>query len=107
MSKPAIIIRKGGFGCEVAFLIIIADNGLCRIKCVTLCHNIKKMAYNQQNLFARITEIKSITFEARRNGQSQRWVYDNLIRDRYRISYATYNNYLSRGVRSEERRLNS
>ena len=56
------------------------------------------MAYNQQTLFARILEIKSITFEARRKGQSQRWVYDHLIRDRYHISYATFNAYLSRDV---------
>ncbi|MDR1646021.1 MAG: hypothetical protein LBS05_09440 [Tannerellaceae bacterium] len=61
------------------------------------------MAYNRHNLFARILEIKAITYDARKKGQSQRWAYENLVRDRYHISYSTYNKYLSRAVLRETR----
>jgi hypothetical protein len=50
-------------------------------------------------------EIKEITFQARKKGQSQRWVYEHLVRDRYHISYATFNNYLARSARREIREL--
>lgn len=65
------------------------------------------MAYNQRLLLQRIIEIKGIVHEARRKGQSQVWVYENLIRDRYYISFATFNNYLARNARRELKELDA
>ncbi|MDR1865976.1 MAG: hypothetical protein LBR08_10450 [Bacteroidales bacterium] len=51
----------------------------------------------------KIVEIQDITLEHTRRGISQRWVYKNLISDRYHISYSTYQNYLCRNAKKERK----
>ncbi len=63
------------------------------------------MAYNKRNLLLRIIEIKAIMSQERKRGVTQRWVYNNLIKDRYFISEATFNNYLARNAKRELKEL--
>lgn len=63
------------------------------------------MAYNQRNLLVKIIEIKAIVTEYRRKGSTQRWIYNNLVKEKYHISEATFNNYLARNAKRELREL--
>lgn len=59
------------------------------------------MAYNKRNLLLKIIEIQGIVLENQRKGVTQRWVYKNLIKDRYFISEDTFNKYLARNAKRE------
>lgn len=63
------------------------------------------MAYNPRNLLVKIIEIKAIVSEYRRKGSTQRWIYHNLVKEKYHISEATFNNYLARNAKRELREL--
>lgn len=63
------------------------------------------MAYNQRNLLEKIIEIKAIVSEYRRKGSTQRWIYENQIKNKYHISESTFNNYLARNAKRELREL--
>jgi hypothetical protein len=52
------------------------------------------MGYNNTNILKKIVEIQDITIEYKKHGSSQKWIYENIIRDRFFISFATYNRYL-------------
>ena len=55
------------------------------------------MAYNRENILQRIADIQSIVKEngKSKNGRTQKWIYENLIRDQYRISYDCFNKYIA------------
>ena len=59
------------------------------------------MAYNRKNLLKRIIDIQKITLEHKQKGSTQIWIYENLIKERYCISEATYNNYLATNAKKE------
>lgn len=42
----------------------------------------------------------------KQRGMSQQWIYENIIRDQYFISYPTYNRYLARPAKRELNRVN-
>lgn len=65
------------------------------------------MAYNSRNLLLKIIEVKKITKEHIRKGATQRWIYENHIKDRFHISEATYNNYLARSAIRELKDLDN
>ena len=52
------------------------------------------MPYNTKNKLLRAAEMQDITVAEIRKGHSYSWVYRNIIRPRFRISRATYYNYL-------------
>jgi hypothetical protein len=52
------------------------------------------MAYNNRNRLQRIIEIQKITLEHTQRGVTQKWVYENVIRDKFFISWSAYNEYL-------------
>lgn len=52
------------------------------------------MAYNRVNYLKRIIEIQDITIDYQKTGATQLWIYEHIIKDRYLISFSTYNNYL-------------
>jgi hypothetical protein len=52
------------------------------------------MAYNRHNLLCRIVEIQEITLAEKKHGSTQKWIYDNIIHPRFRISKSTYDRYL-------------
>ncbi len=53
------------------------------------------MAYNPRLYLLRVIEIQDIVIKEKKRGSTQIWIYNNLIVDRYKISYSTFNNYLS------------
>ena len=59
------------------------------------------MGYNKRNLLLKIIEIQNIVIKEQRKGATQRWVYKNLIKDRYFISEPTFNKYLARNAKAE------
>ena len=63
------------------------------------------MAYRRINLLKKIVEIQNLTLEHTKRGVSQKWVYDNLISERYHISLPTYYNYLGCAAKAELREL--
>jgi hypothetical protein len=65
----------------------------------------KKMAYNRENLLRKIIEIQDIVLEHKGRGVTQIWVYENIIKDRYHISVATFNNFLATPAKAELKQL--
>lgn len=63
------------------------------------------MSSNKTNLLRKILEIQRIVLDHKKKGTYQKWVYDNLIRDRYFISYATFNRYLTINAKKELKEL--
>lgn len=59
------------------------------------------MAYNQRNLLLKIIEIQNIVIKEQQRGATQRWIYKNLIKDRYFISEPAFNKYLARNAKRE------
>lgn len=59
------------------------------------------MAYNKRFLLNKVAKIQSIVAEQKKKGVSQKWTYDNLIKDAFHISYPTFNNYLAIYVKGE------
>jgi len=53
------------------------------------------MAYNKRNLLKKIVEIQNITLEYKKKGVSQKYIFNNFIKDRFCISQRTYDSYLS------------
>ena len=53
----------------------------------------------------KVVEIQEITLREKQRGSSQRWIYENCIRDNYFISWSTYNRYLSRPAKFELRQM--
>lgn len=53
------------------------------------------MAYNRRIFLTKVIEIQNITLEHTRRGASQRWIYTNLIAERFYIAESTYNRYLA------------
>lgn len=49
----------------------------------------------------KVVEIQEITMREKRRGMSQQWIYENIIRDQFFISYPTYNRYLTRPAKRE------
>ncbi len=53
------------------------------------------MAFDNVNVLRRIIEVQSIVLENKKRGRTQKWVYNNLIKDQFFISFSTFNRYLS------------
>jgi hypothetical protein len=66
------------------------------------------MAYNNLNVLKRAVEIQTIVLEHKKKGVSQIWVFKNVIRERFLISYSTFNRSLSINAKKElKERLNT
>lgn len=63
------------------------------------------MAYNRINLLERIVDIQQITLEHTAKGVTQQWVYTNIIKPVYKLSKATYYNYLRQNAKAELKKL--
>ena len=59
------------------------------------------MAYSNRNLLERIIEIQEITLQYKDKGYFQKWIYENVIHEKFKVSYSTFNNYLSRNAKKE------
>lgn len=59
------------------------------------------MAYTRENLLRKIIAIQDIVLKAKSQGISQKYVYENQIKDVYYISPATFNMYLTVNAKKE------
>ncbi len=63
------------------------------------------MAYNRKNLLLKIIEIQETTILLKNKGVTQKWIFDNVISEKYRICIATFNNYLCTNAKKELKEL--
>lgn len=63
------------------------------------------MAYNNENLLIKILRIQSIVMEHKKKGCTQKWIYENIIKPQFFISYPTYNRYLAINAKSELKKI--
>lgn len=59
------------------------------------------MPYNNLNVLRRAIEIQTIVLKHQENGATQIWIYRNIVRDRFHISYSTFNRYLAVNAKKE------
>lgn len=52
------------------------------------------MSYNRLNYLRRVIEVQNIALEYKQKGCSQKWIYDNVVKNKYHISRSTFNNYM-------------
>lgn len=62
------------------------------------------MAYNNRNTLLKMVKVQDIVLEQKRRGVSQLFVYENLIRDTFLISYSTFNRWLAYPAKQELKR---
>ena len=65
------------------------------------------MAYTKENKLKRIIDIQAIFKEHFKNGTTIEWVYRNKIKDQFRISKRTFNNYLQTPAETQLKKLQS
>lgn len=53
------------------------------------------MAYNNKNTLLKIVKVQDIVLEQKKRGVTQLYIYENIVRDMFMISYSTYNRWLS------------
>lgn len=63
------------------------------------------MAYNRRYFLERVIEIQDIAMREKDRGRYQVWIYENLIKEQFHISYSTFNNYLGTNARRELAKL--
>ena len=63
------------------------------------------MAYNKKNYYERILDVQNIVKHHQRYGSSFIWIYNNKIKDTYRISYSTFSKYLGIPAAKELKKL--
>lgn len=59
------------------------------------------MSYEKRNLLMKIIEIQNIVLKEQKRGVSYKWIFDNLIKKPYFISYSTFNVYMRRNAKRE------
>lgn len=62
------------------------------------------MAYNNRNTLLRMIRVQDIVLEQKKHGVSQLFVYENLIRNTFLISYSTFNRWLAYPAKQELKR---
>lgn len=63
------------------------------------------MAYNRKNILLKIIDIQQTALEMKQRGVSQKWIYENVIREKYQISLGCFNNYLAVNAKKELKEL--
>jgi hypothetical protein len=59
------------------------------------------MAFNNINFLMRVIEVQNIVLEYKDKDVSQKWIYENLIKERFYISKSTFNRYLAVNAKKE------
>ena len=63
------------------------------------------MGYNRRNLLIKILEVQSIYLEHSKRGVTGKWIFNELIYPKYKISRATFYNYLATNAKKELKEL--
>ncbi|MBE9487983.1 MAG: hypothetical protein IMY73_02265 [Bacteroidetes bacterium] len=64
------------------------------------------MAYNRINFYRKVIDIQDIVLKNSKRGVTQKWIYENIVYPQYRISRATYYNYLGINAKAKLRKVN-
>lgn len=59
------------------------------------------MAFNNRNILLKMIRVQDLVLEQKKHGVTQRFVYENMVRDTYLISYSTFNRWLSYPAKHE------
>lgn len=59
------------------------------------------MAYNNRNTLKKMVRVQDIVLEQKKKGVTQVFVYENIIKDMFLISYATFNRWLAYPAKAE------
>lgn len=65
------------------------------------------MASNRCFFLKRVILVQQITLQYKDRGATQKWIYENVIRDQFFISKSTYDNYLAINAKREIKELNT
>jgi hypothetical protein len=63
------------------------------------------MAYNRRHFLERVIEIQKIVKEEKKQGKSQKWIFENLIEKQYHMCSSTFNNYMCINAKRELAKL--
>jgi len=63
------------------------------------------MAYNRENFLRRVIDIQDITLQHTQRGVTQKYVYENYIKDQFRICKSSFDKYMCLNARRELRTL--
>lgn len=63
------------------------------------------MAYNKKNRLKKIIAIQETTLQQKQRGITQKWIFENIIRDKYMISLKTFYEYLATNAKRELKEL--
>ena len=79
---------------------------LCRIsyKMRIFVKNPFVMAYNNRNTLLKMVRVQNIVLEQKRHGVTQLYVYENIVKDMFLISYSTFNRWLAYPAKQELKR---
>lgn len=59
------------------------------------------MAYNNKNTLQKMVRVQNIVLEHKKHGVTQLYVYENIIKDMFLISYSTFNRWLAYPAKQE------
>lgn len=59
------------------------------------------MAYTNRNTLIKMVRVQDIVLEHKKHGVTQLYVYENIIKDMFVISYSTFNRWLSYPAKQE------
>lgn len=65
------------------------------------------MGYNKRNLLIKIIEVQNIYVEHSKRGATGKWIFNELIHPKFRISRATFYNYLGTNAKKELKELDA
>ena len=63
------------------------------------------MAYNQRYFYRRVIAVQELVLLYKKQGVSQKYIYQVYIESQYQISYSTYNSWLAIPAKRNLRRL--
>lgn len=64
------------------------------------------MAYNKTNLLIKALDVQTIYMEHSKRGATAKWIYTELVFPKYKISRATFYNYLATNAKLELKIIN-
>ncbi len=59
------------------------------------------MAYNNKNTLQKMVRVQNIVLEHKKHGVTQLYIYENIIKDMFLISYSTFNRWLAYPAKQE------
>ena len=65
------------------------------------------MAYNRRNLLIRIIEVQETFLKYHQEGVTTKYIYETYIYPAFKISYNTFNTYLSTNAKRELKELDN